>query len=290
MSASNISHLWQKYQIKINLEGTKPPVWRRLIVDSRVPLDALHHAIQISMGWTDSHLHQFIDMHENIYGENDEKIDFVDINEESEFMISDVLNQEKQSIWYEYDFGDSWRHKITLEKILPADNKEEQIQCIKGMRICPMEDSGGVFGYKNMLDILSDPQNEEYEDIKEWLGDEFDPDEKFILKDVQEYLKEFFLDVTFTTKKSNKRLTPNQTTITDFEDDFDPTILLDDPEVPEEIKMLMAQMLSSADVIEDLSNLLEDCYQAFEEISCITKDKKVSRITKKMMEIIVEKG
>ena len=61
MSSSNVTHLWRRYQIKVNLEGMKPPVWRRLVVDSRIPLNALHDIIQMSMGWLDMHLHNFID-------------------------------------------------------------------------------------------------------------------------------------------------------------------------------------------------------------------------------------
>src|SRR5438105_3823682 len=48
------------YQIKITLEGAKPPIWRRLLVPSSLTLGALHDILQISMGWTDSHLHQFV--------------------------------------------------------------------------------------------------------------------------------------------------------------------------------------------------------------------------------------
>ena len=40
---------------------------------------------------------------------------------------------------------------------------------------CPPEDCGGVWGYADMLEKLKHPGNEEYEDLIEWLGEEFDP-------------------------------------------------------------------------------------------------------------------
>jgi len=48
------------YQLKITLKWSKPPIWRRVVVHADMPLDHLHGLIQIVMGWTDSHLHQFI--------------------------------------------------------------------------------------------------------------------------------------------------------------------------------------------------------------------------------------
>jgi hypothetical protein len=48
------------YQLKITLHGSKPPIWRRLQVPSSTSLAKLHDMLQIAMGWTNSHLHQFI--------------------------------------------------------------------------------------------------------------------------------------------------------------------------------------------------------------------------------------
>jgi pRiA4b ORF-3-like protein len=33
--------------------------------------------------------------------------------------VSDLLKREKDSLMYEYDFGDGWIHKVVLEKVLP---------------------------------------------------------------------------------------------------------------------------------------------------------------------------
>src|SRR3989338_8647192 len=47
------------YQFIITLLGTKPPVWRRILIPESYTFYDLHVAIQNAMGWTDSHLHCF---------------------------------------------------------------------------------------------------------------------------------------------------------------------------------------------------------------------------------------
>jgi len=70
-----------------------------------------------------------------------------------------------------------------VEKILPRDKNIDYPICIAGKRACPPEDCGGIGGYENLLEIISDPDHEEYEEMMEWLGGEFDP-EHFDAKEV----------------------------------------------------------------------------------------------------------
>ncbi|MSU51408.1 MAG: hypothetical protein EXS37_20360 [Opitutus sp.] len=55
---------------------------------------------------------------------------------------------------YEYDFGDSWAHEVTVEKILPHAAVSSFAHCLDGARACPPEDCGGVCGYQGLLKIL----------------------------------------------------------------------------------------------------------------------------------------
>ena len=55
-----ITNLRNIYQLKITLTGSKPPIWRRILISDDMSLDMLHLTFQFTMGWTDSHLHQFI--------------------------------------------------------------------------------------------------------------------------------------------------------------------------------------------------------------------------------------
>lgn len=43
-------------------------------------------------------------------------------------------------------------------------------------RRCPPDDVGGVWGYAEFLEAIQNPDNEQYEELLEWVGGEFDPD------------------------------------------------------------------------------------------------------------------
>lgn len=164
------------YQLKIALEGARPPIWRRVLVESSRSLSDLHWIIQITMGWDNSHLHHFMHNGEFYSEPSPFDDDFMENEDSSQYRISQLLKQEKDWIRYEYDFGDGWLHKITLEKVLMMDDSQSLPQCIKGKRACPPEDSGGIWGYEYLLEVLADKDHEEYQERLEWLGGEFDPE------------------------------------------------------------------------------------------------------------------
>jgi len=162
------------YQLKITLKDSKPPIWRRVLVPSDIPLSKLHRIIQAAMGWWDSHLHQFI-VGRVYYGVPDPD-DWHEVKDERRARLNQIAPTEKSRFTYEYDFGDDWLHAVQVEKILPPDPAQKLPVCIKGRRACPPEDVGGVWGYANFLEALSDPNHPEHELYKEWIGDEFDPE------------------------------------------------------------------------------------------------------------------
>ena len=166
------------YQVQISLKGSRPRIWRRLLVPSDTLLSDFHMIIQAAMGWTNSHLHQFVkdQTYYTVKMEDDTDWNDYDNIDYKGIKISDLLKKEKEGMIYEYDFGDGWEHKIMLEKILPFDEKTKYPVCTAGKMNCPPEDCGGIWGYYNMLEVLQNPEDEEYEDYSEWLGDDFDPE------------------------------------------------------------------------------------------------------------------
>jgi hypothetical protein len=181
--------LRKTYQLKISLKGAKPPIWRRLLIADSVSLPQLHRAIQVAMGWTDSHLHQFI-VEGECYGMPDPDLDELEMLDETRVKLGQIMKREKDSIIYEYDFGDGWEHKITLEKILPFDPKVSLPQCVKGKGACPPEDVGGIWGYAEFLKAIADPSHPEHEEFKEWVGGDFDP-QLFDIEEVNGMLLEY---------------------------------------------------------------------------------------------------
>lgn len=172
MAAKSVGSI---YQLKIALKDSKPPIWRRVLVPGSFSLGKLHHVIQIAMGWNDAHMHQF-NVKGNFYGVPSPE-DWEPMKNETRFRLETVAPPVKSKFIYEYDFGDSWIHTVTVEKILPPEPGAKYPQCIAGKRACPPEDVGGVWGYEEFLMAMNDPDHEEHESFMEWIGGEFDPEE-----------------------------------------------------------------------------------------------------------------
>ena len=165
-------------QLKVVLLGSKPSVWRRLQVPGDASLDWLHAVLQVAIGWTNSHLHQF-----KVGGDcySDTRHHFAEyegdpeILEARKFTLRQIAPRVQDAFGYEYDFGDSWEHEITVEKILPPDAVVAKTAiCLDGARACPPEDCGGVWGYDNLLKILKNRKLPEHKSMKKWVGRTFD--------------------------------------------------------------------------------------------------------------------
>jgi hypothetical protein len=148
-------------QLKVTLRGTRPPIWRRLLVPANTPLTRLHRVLQIAMGWQDGHMHEF-------------RIDGRQPAVRSS-RVGDMLTEIGGSLTYTYDLGDGWEHSVVLEARFAGGGDAEYPVCLEGQQACPPEDCGGVPGYYDLLEILRNPDDERYEEMREWIGEDFDP-------------------------------------------------------------------------------------------------------------------
>jgi len=172
------------FQIKLTLRDSKPPIWRRLLVPSTIMLSELHMVIQTAMGWTNSHMSEF---HTIVKGWSKPGPDEDNAHDAREARLDQLLKTPKDKCYYTYDFGDNWEHEILLEKIAEPDEAWPGYPvCVKGVRACPPEDCGGIWGYYELLETVSDPKHPEHKEMKEWLGP-FDP-EAFNLEAVNRLL------------------------------------------------------------------------------------------------------
>jgi hypothetical protein len=176
------------YQLKITLRDIKPPMWRRVQLESSITLSQLHLIIQAAMGWYNCHLHSF-SIQGIEYGKSDPDYG-LDLKDENKAKLNQVVKQEKSKFSYTYDFGDSWEHTILVEKILPKEPKVSYPLCIKAKRACPPEDCGGAWGYMEFLEAIQDPQHPEYENFQEWIGGNFDS-EFCDLQEINQRLSDF---------------------------------------------------------------------------------------------------
>jgi hypothetical protein len=124
---------------------TAPPIWRRLLVGSDITLSGLHDLLQLAMGWTNSHMHEF-QFRGQCYGSNDPERGLAEGIDERKVRLNQLLVRVGAKIVYTYDFGDSWEHAIVLEKCLPVDPNMAYPACTGGRGACPPEDCGGVGG------------------------------------------------------------------------------------------------------------------------------------------------
>lgn len=177
------------YQIKVTLMDSEPEIWRRILVSGDANLGLLHAIIQIAMGWTNSHLHQFI-ADNTFYSDPGLEIETEEMENEYNMLLCEVAPEIGESFMYEYDFGDGWEHLIEVEKIINegAVRYPSHPICLDGARACPPEDCGGSGGYMDLCEIIQNPGHEEYESMMEWLNSDFDPD-AFDIQKVNKYLK-----------------------------------------------------------------------------------------------------
>jgi len=160
--------------LHMELEWVMPVVWRQVQVPADITLERLHRVIQAAMGWTDSHLHEFIVGDEH-FGVPDEDDDFLPYPVHSETRVKlDAVLSGRRHFDYLYDFGDSWEHKLRLDKTLPSAPLAHPI-CVGGANACPPEDVGGAPGYEDFLRVIQDPSDSEHEYTLEWCGGTFDP-------------------------------------------------------------------------------------------------------------------
>jgi hypothetical protein len=180
LEAASAGRANASYQLEVVLNGSQPCIWRRLQVPSSASLGWLHAVLQVAMGWTNSHLHQFI-CGEHMYADPSAQLDQYEgdppVLDETKATLADVVGHINQGLVYEYDFGDSWEHIVTVEKILPGDaSTKTAAVCVAGERACPPEDCGGLGGYAELLRALKNRKHPEHKSMKEWLGRPFDPE------------------------------------------------------------------------------------------------------------------
>lgn len=167
------------FQIRIELLGVEPPVWRRIQIAQAATFWDLHVAIQDAMGWQDSHLHafRFVGSDLTLGIPDEDGGDDDDTQPGWRTGIRDKLGYHTPLALYEYDFGDSWLHEVRFEKMVEAEAKASAPRCVDGARRCPPEDCGGPGGYEELLRVLADPDDDDHESMREWCGGRFDPEE-----------------------------------------------------------------------------------------------------------------
>lgn len=184
-------------RLKVSIVGSEPAIWRLLEIDTFLTLDRVHEVIQTAVGWRDSHLHSFTDTDpyvrlRAINGHVREPrrwvpLDLLEDNDddlpETDWTLGQILTPESGPLFYEYDFGDGWIHRLELTGNVPMPVNAPPARLLDGARRAPLEDSGGIGGYHDLLDALADSVHEKHKDLQAWVAwtagpwQQFDPEQ-----------------------------------------------------------------------------------------------------------------
>jgi hypothetical protein len=168
MTANSIARL------HVTLNDVKPSVQRRVEVPLAIRLDRLHLVLQAAMGWTNSHLYEI--RARNVgWGLPDPDFGEGPLDAKKARLVDVLEDAGTKTIKYLYDFGDGWEHTVKVERITDAVPGTTYPVLIHAAGRCPPEDVGGPWGYDEFLDALSDPAHENHAEMKDWIGEDFDP-------------------------------------------------------------------------------------------------------------------
>ena len=171
-------------RLRIELREIEPRLWRRVDVPLSSTLLALHDIIQAVVGWTDSHLFEFV-IGERVYGKPMPDDDFWDrhVYKAAGIRLKSLIERGVERFLYVYDFGDDWRHDIFIESVRDGAADVDYPAFVDGERRCPPEDVGGATGFMQFLEAAFDPLHEEHDEVATWHGKPFDPvdiDERWV--------------------------------------------------------------------------------------------------------------
>ncbi|HSP59456.1 MAG TPA: plasmid pRiA4b ORF-3 family protein [Ornithinimicrobium sp.] len=171
--------------VRVDVDGTKPPVWRRLVLRGDLMLDEVHQILQAAFGWQDYHLHQFWPGPDRRVWRGPSFLTEFDLAEgeegvpEAGVRLDQLLREQGDRLFYAYDFGDGWTHTLRLESVGPVDEDSPTAVCTGGRMAGPLEDCGGPHGHNELVAAyLADPRLTALDkEQRDWLPPDWDPTE-----------------------------------------------------------------------------------------------------------------
>ena len=178
-------------RIRIELQDLDPEIWHRVDVPLSSTLAELHDIIQVAFCWTDSHLHEFL-VGGRVYGVPSPGDAYYErkVYNAADIRLKTLVDRGVDRFLYVYDFGDNWRHDVTVEEVRSGETDTKYPCFVDGSRRCPPEDVGGPGGFMGFLEAVLNPEHQEHERMIEWYGQPFDPgdiDEKTVRLILQDF-------------------------------------------------------------------------------------------------------
>ncbi|MGN1215540.1 MAG: plasmid pRiA4b ORF-3 family protein [Candidatus Cryptobacteroides sp.] len=180
----------KEYIIEISLDEAPVRVTRKLSVPSNLYIGHFVNFLLIAMGWERYHLSE-LTQGDVIWRSTKEKamdkrqgFEYEDLKVKNSYRatVSQLLKKAGDECHLLYDMGDSWRHTIRLLEVRKYSSyviafDSYGVDLVGGEGACPLEDCGGVDGYAEILRIIKDPDDPEYEHYSSFFPKDFDPAE-----------------------------------------------------------------------------------------------------------------
>ncbi|WP_418908786.1 plasmid pRiA4b ORF-3 family protein [Glutamicibacter endophyticus] len=164
--------------LRVVLDGSNPEIWRTLELYSDLPLIEVGHAIQIAVGWENVHRQCFHNHAPDEPALKGDEICWLDADLMDEPLHRDLALSTLESalaasggvLYFEYDFGDRWIHRVSLMHRRPADGQAPRMILLEGELRAPIEDSGGLSTWYEYLRIISaKDEARNYQEVLDWM-------------------------------------------------------------------------------------------------------------------------
>ncbi len=165
------------FQICIKLRMVVPQPWRRIVVRADSSFHELHHVIQIAFGWENRQLYEF--HYEGYYLSLpffQDKFAHHEVISSREICLQDCIAGVGERLEYIYDFKDYWQHELIVEKVLRKKKGLDCPLCVDGEYNRPPENCGGPRAYRKIKRIMADTAHPEYEQMRNRIGYDLNPD------------------------------------------------------------------------------------------------------------------
>lgn len=203
-----MSHVDPIARIRIQLDDWQHAIWRRVELPLTATLRALHDAIQAAMPFDDYHLFECRADGKRYAIPDPEWESLREKSYSAKTMrLGTLVDRGVTELAYTYDFGDDWRHTITIQAIADADPSGHYPRYVDGARRAPPENVGGIPGFELFLDAMADLMHEQHRELKRWHGRPFDPEhpaEDEILARMQKLAKRRVLGKAGFAKRRQK--------------------------------------------------------------------------------------
>lgn len=163
------------FRIRVDLERSRPPIWRRLDLRSDLKLDALHQVLQAAFSWDNYHLWRFSIGSEAFDRKSQHFLCPWDVEEgeiedeggvaADEVRLDECVQDPGDTLGYVYDYGDHWQLALRLEAVLPLAADAPSAVCVDGRRAAPPEDCGSLRDAEELAEVLDDPARFDLDEV-----------------------------------------------------------------------------------------------------------------------------